>query len=61
MQNLQLEMRQQESKLMNPVLKQVNDTIATVAKKKGITIVVNKVLVYYGGVDLTKDVIAALK
>lgn len=60
-QNLQLELRQEETKLMNPVLKQVNDTIAAVAKKKGITIVVNKVLVYYGGIDLTPDVIAALK
>lgn len=60
-QNLQLEMREEEAKLMNPVLKQVNDTISKVAKAKGITIVLNKVLVYYGGVDLTQDVITELK
>ncbi len=60
-QNLQLEMREEEAKLMNPVLKEVNDTIAKVAKQKGVTIVVNKVLVYYGGIDLTQDVINALK
>ncbi len=60
-QGLQLEMRQEESKLMSPVLKEVNDTISKVAKTKGVTIVLNKVLVYYGGIDLTQDVITALK
>ena len=60
-QNLQLEMRNEESKLMSPVLKEVNDTISKVAKAKGVTIVLNKVLVYYGGVDLTQDVITAHK
>ena len=60
-QNLQLEMSDEESKLMAPVLKEVNDTISKVAKAKGVTIVLNKVLVYYGGVDLTQDVITALK
>ena len=60
-QGLQLDMRQEESKLMSPVLKEVNDTISKVAKTKGVTIVLNKVLVYYGGIDLTQDVITALK
>ncbi|MCQ4763433.1 OmpH family outer membrane protein [Cloacibacillus evryensis] len=60
-QNLQLEMREEEAKLMNPVLKEVNDTIAKVAKQKGVTIVINKALVYYGGIDLTQDVANALK
>ncbi|MCD8164008.1 MAG: OmpH family outer membrane protein [Synergistaceae bacterium] len=60
-QNLQFEMLEEEAKLMNPVLKEVNDTIAKVAKQKGVTIVVNKALVYYGGIDLTQDVVNALK
>ena len=60
-QNLQLEMREEEAKIMTPILKEVNETIAKVAKKKGVTIVVNKALVYYGGTDLTQDVINALK
>jgi outer membrane protein len=60
-QNLQLDMNGEESRLMAPVLKEVNDTISKVAKAKGVTIVLNKVLVYYGGVDLTQDVITALK
>ena len=54
-------MRETESKIMTPILKEVNETIAKVAKKKGVTIVVNKALVYYGGTDLTQDVINALK
>ena len=60
-QNLQLELRNEEQKLMNPVLKELNDTITKVAKAKGVTIVLNKALVYYGGIDLTQDVITALK
>lgn len=60
-QNLQLDLRNEESKLMDPVLKELNATISTVAKAKGVTIVLNKALVYYGGVDITQDVITALK
>ena len=60
-QNLQLDLRNEEGKLMNPVLKELNDTISTVAKAKGVTIVLNKALVYYGGIDITQDVITALK
>jgi outer membrane protein len=60
-QSLQLEMREEEAKLMNPILKEINDTIAKVAKTKGVTIVLNKGLVYYGGIDLTNDVVTALK
>lgn len=60
-QNLQLEMREEEGKLMTPVLKEVNAIIEKVAKQKGVTIVVNKLLVYYGGVDLTDAVITELK
>jgi len=60
-QSLQLEMREEEAKLMNPILKEINETIAKVAKAKGITIVLNKGLVYYGGIDITNDVVTALK
>lgn len=60
-QNLQLEMREEEGRLMTPVLKEVNAIIEKVAKQKGVTIVVNKLLVYYGGVDLTDAVITELK
>ena len=58
---LQTEMREEDAKLMNPVLKELSDPVSTVAKQKGVTLVMNKFLVYYGGIDLTQDVINALK
>lgn len=60
-QNLQIEMRAEEAKLMTPILKEINETVAKVAKAKGVTIVLNKSLVFYGGIDLTNDVVTALK
>ena len=58
---MQKEMAQEEEKVMKPILKTVNDAVQKVAKQKGITVVVNKSLVYYGGTDLTSEVIAAVK
>ena len=60
-QNMQREMAQEEEKLMKPILKTVNDTVKKVAQQKGVSVVVNKNLVYYGGIDLTADVVSALK
>ena len=51
----------EEQRLMGPVLKEVHDAIAKVAKAKKLIMVHNMGTVYYGGVDITKDVIAALK
>ncbi|MDL2298493.1 OmpH family outer membrane protein [Synergistaceae bacterium OttesenSCG-928-D05] len=60
-QNMQLEMREEEAKLLSPVFQELNRIVEKVAKAKGVTIVVNKGLIYYGGVDLTNDVITELK
>lgn len=60
-QNLQLEMREEEEKLMRPVKEELDRITAKVAKAKGVTVVVNKGLVYYGGIDLTNDVVTELK
>jgi len=60
-QNLQKELAQEEEKVMRPILKTVNDTVQKVAQQKGVSVVVNKGLVYYGGTDLTADVVSALK
>lgn len=59
--NLQREMAQEEEKVMRPIMKTVNETVQRVAKQKGISVVVNKALVYYGGTDLTADVVSALR
>lgn len=55
------ELVQQEQKVVAPLLKNVNDAIAKVAKEKKLGIVHPAAIVLYGGVDITKDVIAALK
>jgi len=60
-QNMQLEMREEEAKLLSPVFQELNRIVEKVAKSKGVTIVVNKGLVFYGGLDLTNDVITELK
>lgn len=50
-----------EQKVMNPIMKDINAAIASVAKKKSVTIVLNKSLVFLGGIDLTDDVVKILK
>lgn len=52
---------QEEMKVMNPITEQINGVIEKVAKSKGVTIVLNKVLIYFGGVDITDDVIKGVK
>lgn len=51
----------EEVRVMNPLTEEINKVVAGVAKGKGVTIVLNKLLIYYGGVDLTDDVVKALK
>ena len=33
----------------------------SMGKDKGVTVVLNKILIYFGGVDITDDVVKALK
>lgn len=51
----------QEQKLMQPLFKDIDLAIRTVAKTKGITIVLDKAQVFFGGIDITEDVIQNLK
>jgi outer membrane protein len=48
-------------RLMNPITDEINKIIEEVAKSKGVTIVMHKVLFYYGGIDLTDEVIGRVK
>jgi outer membrane protein len=50
-----------ERKLMEPLYKDINLAIRTVANAKKITVVVDKMAVFYGGTDITDIVIAELK
>ena len=55
------EAAKEEAKLMEPLFKDINLAIRTVANAKKITVVVDKDAVFYGGVDITQDVINSLK
>ena len=54
-----LENKQKE--LMDPVLKKIEENIQKIAKKKGLSVVVEKSTVVFGGVDITDEVAKALQ
>lgn len=60
-QNKRTEAANEERKLMEPLFKDINLAIRTVANAKKITVVVDKGAVFFGGTDITDDVIAELK
>jgi outer membrane protein len=51
----------EEQKLMGPLFKDIDLAIRTIAKAKGITVVLDKGQVFFGGTDITEDVIQELK
>ena len=55
------ELAQEEQKLMQPIFKDAELAVRSVAKKKGVTVVLEKSAVYFGGIDITDDVIQELK
>ena len=60
-QDKRTEAANEERKLMEPLFKDINLAIRTVANAKKITVVVDKGAVFFGGTDITDDVIADLK
>lgn len=55
---LSQQVSKREQDLMGPIQKKVQKAIATVAKRAGISNVVDSSAMLYGGKDLTEDVIA---
>lgn len=51
----------EERKLMEPLFRDINVAIRTVANAKKITVVIDKTAVFYGGTNITDDVIRELK
>ena len=51
------ELATEEQRLMEPLFKESQIAVRTVAKVKGITVVIEKSAVYFGGIDITDDVI----
>lgn len=54
-----LQVKQQE--LLDPIEKSVDDAIKKVADAKGLSVVLDKNTVVYGGQDITNDVVSRLK
>ena len=46
---------------LQPIDKEINDTIIEIAKKNGCTSVIAKGVVIYGGTDITEDVMSVIK
>lgn len=55
------EMATEEQKLVQPIYKDIEIAIRTVAQAKKITVVVDKTAVFFGGLDITDDVVTELK
>ena len=55
------EAAREEQKIMEPIFKDLDLAIRTVAKAKGVTVVLDKTQVFFGGADITEDVIQELK
>ena len=53
-------LQHQNADLMEPVNKQIEDAVKAVADAKGLSVVLNKDTVVYGGTDITQDVIKKL-
>jgi len=57
----QAEFNQYKNKLLSPLMKDVDLAIREAAKKQGISIVLVKGAVFFGGIDLTQDAFNILK
>lgn len=55
------EFAQEEAKLMQPIFQEAQVAVRTVARLKGVTVVIEQSAVYFGGIDITDDVIQELK
>ena len=54
-------LQNKQKELMDPVLKKIEESIKKVADKKGLSVVVEKATVVYGGVDITDEVAKTLQ
>ncbi|MDR1650738.1 MAG: OmpH family outer membrane protein [Synergistaceae bacterium] len=60
-QNMRRSIAEEEQKLMQPLFKEIDIAVRTVAAAKKITVVVDKTALFYGGQDITDDVVQELK
>ena len=56
-QQTQQRLQQKQQELIEPIQKSVEESVKSVADAKGLTVVIDKNAVVYGGTDITQDVI----
>jgi len=56
----QQRLAQKQNELMEPIFKSVDDAIKKVADSKGLSVVIEKAAVVYGGTDITQDVVSRI-
>ncbi|GHV26658.1 HlpA protein [Synergistales bacterium] len=60
-QKMRSEVAAEEQKLMQPIFKDIDLAVRKVAGAKRITVVIDKGAVFFGGLDITDDVVQELK
>lgn len=60
-QKMRREIAEEEQKLMQPLFKDIDLAVRAVANAKKVTVVVDKTALFYGGIDITEDVVQELK
>ena len=58
---MRMEVAEEEQKLMQPIFRDIQSAIETVAKAKKVTVVVDATAVFHGGMDITIDIVQELK
>ena len=58
---MRMEIAEEEQKLMQPLFREIDMAVRTVAVAKKITVVVDKTALFYGGIDITNDVVQELR
>ncbi|MCL1941077.1 MAG: OmpH family outer membrane protein [Synergistaceae bacterium] len=56
-----MELAKEEQRIMEPIIQEAQLAVRTVAKNKGLTVILEKASVYVGGIDITEDVIQQVK
>ena len=51
----------EEMRVMNPITIDINRVIEMVAQARGVTVVMERVYIFFGGVDITDDVVKGVK
>lgn len=57
----QQRLQQKQQELIEPLIKSIDEAVKKTADAKGLSVVVEKAVVVYGGTDITNDVVSRLK